>query len=402
MKQTLTSTTVLVVPSSPALGYDEPAALRLEDRQSEKELRRAQLFHRMCLLVLFVVASAASFSSFYEKWHFREAGVRGYDPVAQFGTMINGTASRPYIYRQLVPDIANGLTRVLPVEAISRRMPERAKQKIAVAFDLQTKAYPVQYLIVYIVTYLSALLSVFALYLVLKAADLPPPVAVFVPVIFMLLFPLIGVKGGYFFDYPELFFMAIAVWIALKFDWWWIIPVAALGTWNKESFLLFMFTLYPLLRRRYSRVVSLIAVGVLVAVCALVYLPIRLQFAHNPGGTVEWHLRDQIAFYLHPFTIDTWVDRTYDLMFPALSSPIPTLLLIWTVWRAWRHLPQWLKRHAQIGAVINVPLYLLFCQPGEFRDLSLLYVSFLVVLAANLQQWMQHSAQPKAAWSQSG
>jgi hypothetical protein len=356
-----------------------------------------RLFYSMCLFVLFVVASAASFSSFYEKWHFREAGARGYDPVATFDQMIEGTANRPYIYRQLLPQTANWLTRALPIQAISPRIPQQAKQKIELAFDLNSKAYPIQYLLVYIATYLSALLATFALYLVCKAADLPPPIAVFTPVVFMLLFPLFGIKGGYFFDYPELLFMALAAWIALRSHWWWIIPVAVLGTLNKESFLLFIIALYPLLRRRSSRFVSLFAVCLLVVVCVAIYLPLRVHYAHNPGGTFEFHLKDQIDFYLHPFQISTWIDRTYDLMFPALSAPIPTLLLIWFVWRAWHLLPLWLKRHAQIAATINLPLYFLLCQPGEYRDLSLLYISFFLLLAMSLLQWMRQYPQPVRA-----
>ena len=356
-------------------------------------MRSPQIFHRVCLLVLLVVVSASSFSAFYQKWHFREQGARGTDLIAEFDRMIDGTAHRPYIYRQLLPDFANGLARALPVDAIARRVPQRAKDRISVAFNLSSKKYPAQYLIFYIATYLFALFASVALYRVCVAADLAEPVAVFAAVVFMLLFPLFGVKGGYFFDYPELFFMAVAVWMALKLDWWWIIPVAALGTWNKESFLLFMFTLYPVFRRRHSRVSSLMGVGVLVAVCAAVYLPIRLHFAHNPGGTVEFHLKDQISFFLHPFQLDTWIDRTYDLMFPALSAPIPMLLLIWTVWRGWRLLPYWVRRHALIAALINIPLFLLFCQPGEFRDLSMLDVSFLFIVAFNLQEWME-SARP--------
>jgi hypothetical protein len=342
----------------------------------------------MCLTVLLVVASAASFSAFYEKWHFREQGARGTDLIAEFDRMIDGTANRPYVYRQLLPNMANSLTRELPVDAIARRVPAKAKDRISVAFNLASKAYPAQYLIVYIVTYLSALLAAFALYRVCIAVKTSQPVAAFASVVFMLLFPLIGIKGGYFFDYPELLFMAVAAWMALEMEWWWIIPIAALGTWNKESFLLFMFTLYPLFRLRSSRLKSLIGICILVGICVAVYLPIRHHFAQNPGGTVEWHLKDQVDFYLHPFRVDTWVDRTYDLMFPALSAPVPLLLLIWFVWRSWRLLPGWLKRHAQIAAAINVPLYLLFCQPGEFRDLSLLFISFLLVIAFSLQDWM--------------
>lgn len=364
---------------------DEAASARLARSSTGRSTR---LFHSMCLAVLLVVVSASSFSAFYQKWHFREQGARGTDLIAEFDRMIDGTAHRPYIYRQMLPDVANGLARALPEDAIARRVPQRAKDRISVAFNLASKKYPAQYLIFYIATYLFALLGSFALYKVCTAADMAEPVAVFATVVFMLLFPLFGVKGGYFFDYPELFFMALAVWMALKLDWWWLIPVAALGTWNKESFLLFMFTLYPVFRRRHSRMSSLIGVGVLVAVCAAVYLPIRMHFAHNAGGTVELHWKDQVSFFLHPFQLDTWIDRTYDMMFPALSAPIPMLLLIWMVWRGSRFLPYWLRRHALIAALINIPLFLLFCQPGEFRDLSMLYVSFLFILAFNLQEWM--------------
>jgi hypothetical protein len=283
---------------------------------------------------------------------------------------------------------------VLPVDAITRQVPKRARDRINVALSLSNKAHPVQYVIVYIATYLSALLAAFALYRVCAAAKIPQPAAVFAPVLFMLVFPLIGIKGGYFFDFPELLFMAVAFWMALELDWWWIIPIAALGAWNKETFLLFMLTLYPLFRRRQSRLSSLLGVFVLAAVCFAVYLPIRLHFALNPGGIVEWHLKGQIAFFLHPIRLETWIDRTYDLIFPALSGPIPFLFLIWTVWRGWRYLPFWLKRHALISAIINIPLYLLFCEPGEFRDLSLLFISFLFIIASNLQEWID-STKPK-------
>jgi hypothetical protein len=368
----------------------------------EEEHRSSRLFNGLCLFALFVLASAASFSCFYQKWHFRETGTRGDDPIASFDRMIDGTANRPYVYRQLLPDIANFIAHTLPLDAISRHLPARAKQRISIAFNLQSKTYPVQYLVVYVLTYLSALLATFALYLFCRATDMAPPTAVFAPVVFLLLFPLIGVKGGYFFDYPELLFMAAAAWIALRYEWWCLIPIAALGAWNKESFLLFTFTLYPLLRRRYSRTVSLMGVGVLAAVCAAVYLPLRLHFVHNPGGTVEWHFKDQISFYLHPFSMDTWIDRTYDLMFPALSSPLPTLFLIWMVWRSWPYLPLWLKRNAQIAAVINIPLYLLFCQPGEYRDLSLLYISFFMIITFGLQRWMGNSVRSEALSSLGG
>jgi hypothetical protein len=46
-----------------------------------------------------------------------------------------------------------------------------------------------------------------------------------------------------------------------------------------------------------------------------------------------------------------------------------------------------MQRHAQIAAIVNFPLFILCCVPGELRDLSLLYVTLLFLLAANLTVW---------------
>jgi hypothetical protein len=62
---------------------------------------------------------------------------------------------------------------------------------------------------------------------------------------------------------------------------------------------------------------------------------------------------------------------------------IPMLLIAFTVHRGWRYLPTTIQQHAQIAAAINIPLYLVLSYPGELRDLSLLYITFLLAVAAN-------------------
>ncbi len=47
------------------------------------------------------------------------------------------------------------------------------------------------------------------------------------------------------------------------------------------------------------------------------------------------------------------------------------------------------KLHAKIAAVINFPLFILFCTPGEMRDLSLLYLTFILIMALNLNEWIE-------------
>ena len=45
------------------------------------------------------------------------------------------------------------------------------------------------------------------------------------------------------------------------------------------------------------------------------------------------------------------------------------------------------QNHARIAFAINIPLYLLFCDVGELRDLSFLYVTLLLLIAQNLRAW---------------
>ncbi len=357
----------------------------------------SRFFLRACCFVLYFAAASASFNGYYNKWHFAEAGASGEDDRYHFEMMVDGTAYRPYVYRQLLPDTANWLDRVVPRSAkiwLSSHYGIGTEAQEGAIFDsltVESRDYFFRYLVVYVLTFLFSLLAVYAMYLVCEALDMPPPAAVLAPAIVILMIPYFESGGGFFYDYPELAFFALAFWIALRFDWWWILPVAILGTWNKESFLLFIPTLYPLLRRRSSRLGSWLAVAALCIAGGAVHYAIRIRFAHNPGGSMGLHWRDQLHFFLHPWQMLFSPETQYGVYGFKAFSLILVALLTLAAWRAWPHLPHAVQRHGQIAAAINIPLYLIACSPGEWRNLSLLYVFALIVLAASLSRWMTNS-----------
>ncbi len=358
------------------------------------EILSSRLYYRVCCLVLFCVAASASFYADYQQSHFAEVGVPGANTRATFESMVEGTAYRPYVYRQMLPNIANWLDRIAPVDIKTAMYDHQGSNPYAYINAIgssptaRNKAYFFRYVVVYIETYLFAVLAVYAMYLVCSALEMRPPAAVIAPVVVILLVPYIISGRGYLWDYPELAFLALAFWIALKWDWWWVIPVAVLGTWNKESFLLIIPTLYPIFRLRSSRFRALLGVGVLCLVCAAVYIPIRLKFANNPGSTVFVSWQYELHMLLHPIGLLFKTKETYGLRMITGYTLLPAALMAWTVWRAWPHLPRAIQRHGQIAAAINIPLYLLFCSPGELRDLSMLYIFFLLVIATNLNEWV--------------
>ena len=358
----------------------------------------ARIYYRACCFVLFLVAASVSFNGYYQKWHFAEADVPGDHSRAAFEAMVDGTAYRPYVYRQLVPAAANWIDGLVPEAAKSRLFALQGSGEDAFLYTISNSPtandpkYFFRYLTMYILTFLFTQLAVCAMYLVCRAVEMPPVAAVFAPVIVILLLPYIMSNGGFFYDYVELAFLMLAVWMALKFEWWWLFPVAALGTWNKESFLLIVLTLYPLFRLRHSRLGALVGVSVLCCVCLAVYYALRVRFAHNPGGTVEVWWLDQLRYFMHPREWLFATEETYGLRLLKAYTLLPMTLLVWTVWRGWTFLPPAIRQHGKIAAIINIPLYFFFCSPGELRDLSMLYVVFLLVVAANLREWAKSVA----------
>ena len=349
----------------------------------------SKFYYQTCCCVLFFVAAAASFNGYYDKWHFRETGTSAFMAGASFDSILDGTAARPYVYRQLLPMLANWIDARVPEHTQDQLYAVKLYSGRPFRDDFidsplaRNRACFLRYWIVYTAVFLFAWIAVYAMYLASKAAGYPPMASALAAIAMILLFPYFLTRGGFFYDFPELAFLAIAVWMALKFDWWWMLPVVALATWNKESFLLFIPALYPLLRLRISRIHAAAATGALGCACAVVYCLVRLRFQHNPGGTFELHLLDQIKYMSHPSNL-LLREKTYGLLVLQGFNPLVWALIAWTAARGWRSLPPAIQLHARIAAIVNFPLYLLCCIPGELRDLSLLYVTLLLLLAANL------------------
>jgi len=66
---------------------------------------------------------------------------------------------------------------------------------------------------------------------------------------------------------------------------------------------------------------------------------------------------------------------------------LPMAVLALTVWIGWKYLPPVCRQHMLIAAAINLPLYLFLCNPGEMRNLSLLWMSFVFLAVFLLQSW---------------
>lgn len=358
--------------------------------------RQTKPYSQILCLILFVVASSASFSGFYQRWHFQESGPWLNNSRATFEDMVDGTASRPFVYRQLLPAIANAVDTIAPN---SWRMalysqackPGTPNSMICASETARNRIYFFRYVIVYVTTYCSALLAVYGMYLVCTSLEVPRAAAAFASAMLIMLIPYFQTNAGYFYDYSELALMSLAVWSAIRFDWWLLIPITIAGAWNKESYLFFIVSLYPILRSKYPRAGALLRISSLCLICATIYYSFRLHFARNAGGPTEFNLPLHFQFLMHPLRLIASTEEIYGVRVPSPYTIGPIALLIWCIRRNWSRLPQAIRQHAAIAAIINLPLYFLFCFPGELRNLSMLYVSLLVLIASSINEWIVSS-----------
>jgi hypothetical protein len=365
-----------------------------------RSILTSKLYFRLIVSLALFLAATASFEGFYSKYHLLETGTVNPDLKQTFEATVDGTAPRPFVYRQLLPMTASWFAGVL-----TSRFPRETDHWLHHGSDglpigarffnspiVREPQYWLRYCIVYTMVLAAAWISAVCIYGLSLQAGFSPSASLLAAVTLILLMPWLSTGGGYYYDYPELAFLLLAVWWAASRPWWWLLPLAALATWNKESFLLFVPALYPLLRARTSRGRSFAATVILCVVSGAVWEGLRIRYRHNPGVALEFHLPDQLRMLVHPGIPLLSPEETYGLVVVRGVYLLLLAFIVWTACRVWKRIPAPYRRHAAIAAVINVPLYILFCQPGELRDLSMLYAALALLLAAAWSGWTEAGA----------
>ena len=350
------------------------------------------------ILVVFVFATfaAVSFNGFYQKWGLRDGdGAWDGDARYSFAAMIEGEADKPFVYRQLLPKMANGFEAALPEEA-KVWMLERLNgsgwwevhsltEKMRIAPELHD-----EYLLRYYVVYYACVAFMFAALFVMReiCRDLRvgEAAATIAPCLFALVFVYFMSMGGFFYDFPEVFFMALAALLAMRGRWLWLVPLTAVATYNKEVFLVFTVMLFPFLRANMPTRNAALVVAGLVGVAGVTHLLGRIEFADNPGGSESW-LRESILFYADPRNLFAF-EVNFGVVTPRGYSLFTILAVLALFVGGWRKLPQPMQQHVLLAPAINLPLVLVFCGPGEVRNFSLCFIALLALIAQNVGSWV--------------
>jgi len=333
----------------------------------------------------FWIVASATFSGFIGKY----AMMDDFPVDWRIEKIIDGSAPRPFIYRQLLPWSAKFIEKEIGTKTIEKLTMPTARMVEATytkpKLQERSPTYKSIWVIIYYLSFFSLFLSLILIYNLLKCNGFTSNVALLSTAIFSLSLPYLQTPGGYYYDFSELFFMSLVLFLAVKssLHLYFLLPIAVIGAFNKETFFLFLLCIYPFMRDIYSRKKSLAYLGLAVSLALIVNLLLKNAYADNPGGGVQFHLFTNITHYLDPhwYFIRTW---TYGTPSTGNGHIIVIIIAAFLILRGYRQLKRNFQVYSIIATVISLPLFLLFCATGELRNWSFLYIPFILLIASAL------------------
>ena len=334
--------------------------------------------NKILLAFIFYVVAAASFNGFFQNW----AALNRDTHI--FEDMYEGTVKRPFVYRRLLIEITQKIDNATPenLKAVFVEKMQVPHDKIFPKVNIEEK-YIFPYLVICTITFLNFFLALIILRKICFEVTKSKIAATASACIFILIFPLLETVGGFFYDLTELIFFSTAALLAYRGNFWALILIAPIAEYNKESFLFFLATLFPLLAAKIGNKKAFFSTATAIILSGCVYLYLKSLYVENPGGAVEMHLPDHIDFFFENWF---YLYPHYGVLF-GIQTFLPHILLVaWLIKCTWKKLSAEWKNHLKIAAAINIPLYMLFCWPGELRNLSMLYIGFVIILSIFIKE----------------
>lgn len=344
----------------------------------------------LVMFLLYWAAASLAITSFMQRWSFRESEQR-YD----LPSMLEHRAERPFVYRALVPIIANSTARAVPedwkiwlAENLDRKSDLRARYFTGEGKIPWTADFSFVYRLIYYLDFGCLLFTLVTLRaIVLRMPRVSASAAAFMPLAFCLMLPTAYLVGGYFYDFPELLFLALGYLAALQGRYLVLCLIVPLAAANKETAVLLPALVSPLLWDRYGsrKTLGIVAISTALGVCAA--FGVRTLMDLSRGAPVILQVLQNAWFWLR---VPSYFQFT-DILAPGIPFPKPGNVLVLAAvagmlaW-GWQSMTRLEKTLLVVAGLINLPLALLFGAPGEFRNLSLMFVPLLMACARFFSQ----------------
>lgn len=328
------------------------------------------------LIFLILTVTSAGFCGFFLKWSFRE-GSESFG----FTALIEGTAKRPFVHRQLLPFVVKKTVEIIPEqtkEKLSKNLTEKKHIEKRFAQAKIPEKYVPEYYVMFIYCFVIFFAAICILRLLLIEVTQDKFSGTLGALLFAIIFPFFEVLGGYYYDFGEILFFFLAALLAVRKKFIPLLLITPLAEWNKESFLFFAATLFPLFNKNFGLKKSAAMTLGIIFTAGISYLYVRQIYLNNPGDMADGRFFEHME---NIFDIKSYflTDSIYGLPLPSRMFFLHVIYVLWIIKNFWHKLSDEWKLHAKIAVVINTILYFMFVVPGELRDLSMLYVSLMIL-----------------------
>ncbi|MBR8052536.1 hypothetical protein [Burkholderia vietnamiensis] len=355
---------------------------------TEKNRNRVLAFCRFAIVyVLLFVCAGNITNSMLLKWGFRDDQKGDFATSYSLVGMMNGEAPKPYVYRSSFPRAANWVAEWLGQEkqeklfkSIKRHDSLHNAYFTSVPEEYWTPTVALVYHLTYIAIVLSTLFALLLVYKLARLHGLSFGHSVGFLAAFSFVYPLTFQQGGYYYDFFELLGVLGACYFLLKKRMVACTLMISIFSLNKETFFLVPLALFSLHERD---VPVLKRVGWLVlqlVICAGTRHFIMSGYEANAGGFVEFHVWDNLKFWLNPMSYLSFYNLIGKGIFtPSLENPLMLVPLALFFGSAWRATPRRYRIYFFAAFLPVLVLFFFFGYRDEARNFSVVFPAIVLI-----------------------
>ena len=343
-------------------------------------------FYSYFVFLIYALAASSAQHSFLQKWRTLSNEAYPFEKILSFGT------TRPYVYRVLMPVLINGMYAIEPIRRIASS--ERFTERGASFYDRQPKVkewtseLKTKYILCGFLMFAFTIVALFSLRGMTQTLYPGSPLLADAgPIVFALMIPLsFRGDGGFIYDFSELALFSAGLYSLFANRLKLFLAVLPLMVSNKESNILILIFAAIIMFFRYSRRTALRHLVMQAGVALIPFALIKWYFANQPGGSVEFHLLDNLRFWSQPSSYLTFITTSvFFIPFPNPSNLLAVPLIAWLALYKWFEKPPLLKTLFVAAVLLNFPLFFLFCYRDEFRNLSQIFPFYYLLACHTLQ-----------------
>lgn len=355
---------------------------------SERTARRAWLVAYVLVVNGGITMMGAH--AFIAKW-----GFRGDDARVGLDHMIEGTASRPFVYRRLAPELVGAVANQVESRLSSAQLRAFADNSPLARYRVDGESWTPRKALRFHAAYTLLWLSLLSVSL--AAAALVHAVrggswfqALLAGTLISALSPLTLVHGAYLYDAPELLLWTALLVFLIKGWYWATIPAFALMVVNKESALVALPAVAAFHWQRHG-IAAAVKWTVPLAAIGIAWLAyVRHRYVSVAGAPMESWLPMNFRFWSNP----AFFVRVGQYFAPGLPSPrganLAVLVLLLLPFRfGWQSTPKELRWALAVTAAILIPLFFAASFMDEIRALALLFPLAFVVTVQGVHALMR-------------